>query len=413
MGLTTKVMLNKVRQKSNGTFPLVLRVTYNTKVIYFPLGHTLSEKDWNEKNQEVKPSSKITSNVTRLNNQIRTNVSAIYHQLVSLQESGELDQLGLKEAKAKITGKTNPKNDDVFAFLSSEIDALREARKTGNASVYKNLEGKLRNFHGSRSLPFMKVDYAFLKRLEVDHLANGGEEGGLSVYMRTLRAAFNKAINSGIISTEIYPFSRYKIKNPKKKTPKALNEENFSMFRSIDLAEFPHLERTRDLYMASFYMRGMNWMDMAYLTVANITGGEGEERITYIRRKTKQPFNMKVVEPLKLIFQKYINFEQGQNEVFLLPILQGVEDSSKYEMTIRNKRLRANKYLKAIAEKAEIPTFSIYSARHTYATFGKRKGVPTIVIQQQMGHATETMTQTYLDSFENTVLDEYDKIILK
>jgi len=56
--------------------------------------------------------------------------------------------------------------------------------------------------------------------------------------------------------------------------------------------------------------------------------------------------------------------------------------------------------------------FTIYAARHTYATMGKRRGVPTAVIQEGLGHATESMTQTYLDSFENKVVDDYDELIM-
>jgi integrase/recombinase XerD len=43
---------------------------------------------------------------------------------------------------------------------------------------------------------------------------------------------------------------------------------------------------------------------------------------------------------------------------------------------------------------------------------GKRKGVPTAVIQESLGHKTESITQTYLDSFGNNVIDDFDYIIM-
>ena len=70
-----------------------------------------------------------------------------------------------------------------------------------------------------------------------------------------------------------------------------------------------------------------------------------------------------------------------------------------------------NKRLKEIAELCGIDSLTIYTARHTYATMGKRRGVPTAVIQESLGHKTEATTQTYLDSFENEVVDEYDEMI--
>ena len=56
--------------------------------------------------------------------------------------------------------------------------------------------------------------------------------------------------------------------------------------------------------------------------------------------------------------------------------------------------------------------FTIYAASHTYATMGKRRGVPTAVIQEGLGHPTESMSQTYLDSFEDKVVDDYDELIM-
>ncbi len=66
--LTTKVQLNKVRQKNDGTYPLVIRITYNRKTAYLPLGFNLPEKEFDAKNRRIRPSSKIASNINRLNN---------------------------------------------------------------------------------------------------------------------------------------------------------------------------------------------------------------------------------------------------------------------------------------------------------------------------------------------------------
>ena len=63
-------------------------------------------------------------------------------------------------------------------------------------------------------------------------------------------------------------------------------------------------------------------------------------------------------------------------------------------------------------KQCQIQPFTIYTARHTYATMGKMKGVPTAVIQESLGHKTESTTQTYLDSFENKVVDDFDELIM-
>jgi len=39
--------------------------------------------------------------------------------------------------------------------------------------------------------------------------------------------------------------------------------------------------------------------------------------------------------------------------------------------------------------------------------------VLTTVIQENLGHQTEAITQTYFNSFENSVVDQYDELIMK
>ena len=56
-----------------------------------------------------------------------------------------------------------------------------------------------------------------------------------------------------------------------------------------------------------------------------------------------------------------------------------------------------------------IPT---YVARHSYATVLKRAGVSTSIICESLGHSSEKVTQYYLDSFENSQIDEAMKNLL-
>lgn len=150
-------------------------------------------------------------------------------------------------------------------------------------------------------------------------------------------------------------------------------------------------------------------MDMAYLTPGNIQGDF--ERITYVRQKTGEPFNVKINPNLKAIMLEFLGQGYSSND-YIFPILKETRGSTNESMVIRNKRQRLNKRLKEIAELLDIEPFTIYTARHIYATTAKRKGVPTAVIQEGLGHSTESMTQTYLDSFENSVVDDYDDLIM-
>ena len=405
--LTTKVLLNKVRQKQDGTFPLAIRITYNRKTIYLPLGYNLAEKDFDAKNQRIRSSSKIASNITRLNNGIQEKLKKIYDTVTRLEEEGKIESLSMSSLKKEIEGKSVG-NMDFFNFVDSLIPDLKKAGKFGNAEIYKTLRNRIEKFHGKRSLPFRQINYAFIKMLETQHYASGNTAGGLSVYLRTLRSVYKKAIKHGIAKENHNPFNDYSIKNG---TPKRqfLNKEQLENFKNAVIEE-PHLAKARDLYMASFYLRGMNWMDMALLKGDSIQGDL--ERITYIRAKTRNKlFSIKITPALKQILLNY-NKDKIEEDGYVFPILFKDVSPNQIHETIKNKRKRQNIYLKLLAERLELPKFTIYTARHTYANILKRSGAPSNVIQDSLGHTTEAMTQAYLSSFETNVIDDYDAKIM-
>jgi len=405
--LTTKVLLNKVRQKQDGTFPLVIRITYNRKSIYLPFGYNLAEKDFDAKNQRIRPSSKIASNITRLNNGIQEKLKKIYDTISRLEEDGKIESLAMSSIKKEIEGKSVG-NMDFFQFIDSLILDFKKAGKYGNAEIYRTLRNRIEKFHGKRSLPFRQINYAFVKKLETNHYASGNTAGGLSVYLRTLRSVYKKAIKHGIAKENHNPFNDYSIKNG---TPKRqfLNGEQLTTLKDA-LIEEPFLAKARDLYMASFYLRGMNWMDMALLKGDNIQGDF--ERITYIRAKTRNKlFSIKITPALKQILLSYNNGQIGKDD-YIFPILTKDVSQNQTHETIKNKRKRQNIYLKRLAERLELPKFTIYTARHTYANILKRSGAPSNVIQDSLGHTTEAMTQAYLNSFETNVIDDYDAKIM-
>lgn len=111
---------------------------------------------------------------------------------------------------------------------------MLNAKKIGNAVVYRNLHNKLKAFHGGEQLTFSQINYNFLRRLEVNHYANDNKPGALSVYMRTLRALYNAAIKEGLAKPDHYPFRDYKIKNGDTKR-RALNQQEFKQLKEVEL----------------------------------------------------------------------------------------------------------------------------------------------------------------------------------
>ena len=121
--------------------------------------------------------------------------------------------------------------------------------------------------------------------------------------------------------------------------------------------------------------------------------------------------NLAIHPKLLTIIEKYISKETAQADDFVFPILSKEIKESDYYTVIKEKRNTLNRSLSRIGKEIGEPDITFYSARHTYATRSKRKGVPTSAISDALGHSTEQTTQTYLESFEDQVIDAYDEML--
>ena len=160
----------------------------------------------------------------------------------------------------------------------------------------------------------------------------------------------------------------------------------------------------RDFYLASFYLHGMNWMDMCLLRYGNLS--DDLTRLQYVRKKTGKPFNLKVTDQLMNSINALKEFDSSNRKDFIFPVLKLEDDPAKYLTKINNRRLKINKYLKMVAKDLGISSFSIYSARHTYATMLWENSGSAAVTQRSLGHKTEEQTQEYLSHFGNEKVDQ-------
>ena len=130
--------------------------------------------------------------------------------------------------------------------------------------------------------------------------------------------------------------------------------------------------------------------------------------------KTKELFNIELLQPAKEILKHYESLSDKDNESYIFPILNENHNTPNMLYNRKVKMLRKiNKDLKEIASLVGIDSeLTTYVARHSYATILKKSGVATAIISEAMGHDSEKTTKIYLESFENKVLDEASKALL-
>ena len=205
-----------------------------------------------------------------------------------------------------------------------------------------------------------------------------------------------------LVKQEDYPFKKFKVSKLHQETVKrALSKDEI-------LAVINYPTKGKDFYTRlavalftfSYFMGGINFVDMAYLTDKNIMEG----RLIYHRKKTSKLINLPLQDEALMVLKRYKDSCKG----YLFPILSNEHKSEQQKLNRLHKVItKVNRALKAIGEELNIPIkLTTYCARHSYATVLKRAGVATSIISESLGHSSERVTQIYLDSFENNQIDK-------
>lgn len=397
-----KVALGRDSISLNGEYPIVIKVVHNRGKRIVNLAQRVRVDDWNEKRGMVNeklggPEQKRYSK--KINYYIDTEIMKLKKIVLDLESTSPYytvdDILNVYQKKISFVS--------VFNYIREIIDSLERIGKNGNSNVYRGAMGILQKYSRGRDLTFEEINYSFLKNFEAHMQARGSKVNTVSFYLRTIRSVYNRAIKDGVVREEFYPFKKITIK--KEKTIKrALNRDDIAAIKDLNISGRPLLELARDIFMFSFYMRGMSFKDIAFLKVNNIFA----DRIYYSRQKTAQKLNIKMTEKAKEIIMKYSDL--SDKEGFLFPLIKypGRNEFNQYKNSYR----KTNRRLKIVGDILGFrEPLTTYVARHSWATIAKRSGIPTSVISEGLGHDSEKTTQIYLDSFENNVLDAANEMV--
>lgn len=405
MNTSIKVVLYTSKKLSNNRFPVMLRIIKNRKVKYISTGISCSKEFWDEELQIPKKKHPLykEAKITIANKILEA-------EKLVLNLDNENKNLSACEIKGKLK-KGKVSNTLLFAYFEKIIARFRASGQIKNSEIYKDTRRNLRPFITSHDIPFSDVDIAFLNKFEEYLKAKGKGGNTIYLYLRTLRALFNKAIKEEVCGEQYYPFKKFSLsKYANIKTNKrAISKPDIRKIISLKVKD-DNLILARDLFLFSYYCRGMNFTDIAFLKWKDINN----KRMSYTRQKTKELFNIELLEPAIKILNYYKSETYQSKGSYVFPIFNEAHVSPQTLYNRKVKILRVvNKNLKKIGEKAkiEIP-LTTYVARHTYATILKNQGISTSIISQALGHDSEKTTQIYLESFQNEILDKASRSIL-
>ena len=292
------------------------------------------------------------------------------------------------------------KETSLFSFMHNVIAQLKQLGKVRTSETYTATLKSFMAFREEQNVPLDGITSDLMLLYEA-HLKNRGVRmNTISFYMRNLRAVYNRAVEKGL-TPQNNPF-RHVYTGVDKTVKRAIPITEIKALKELDLSLKPSLDFARDMFLFSFYTRGMSFIDMAYLRKSDLKNGI----LTYRRRKTGQELTIKWEKCMEEIIAKYPKNETD----FLLPIItkQG-KDRKQYDNALH----LVNYHLKNLSEMLQLQRpLTMYVARHSWASAAKAKNVPLSVISEGMGHDSEATTQIYLASLETSIVDKANKMIL-
>jgi len=406
MDATITVICYKSKVLSNGESPLMLRITKNRRRSMKSLGISLHPEYWNFEKNEPKPDCPNKKELEQLI--LKTKIE--YQQkLLTAKINGEnfTSETLVKNSTPKIKAQT------VEQFYFELINTLRDNGNVGNSYAYLNSYNSLKNFNNGKKLiyTFDRIDIQFLNRYETWLRRNGNKEITISYNFRTLRAAFNKAIESKIVNKSKNPFSDFKISKFSTRTIKrALSKCDILKILNYTPTNNTYYRKlAHDVFCFSYLCGGISFVDIANLTPDNVEN----ERLIYNRQKTNTAINLPLADKAKQYIAKYE--AQCKDSSHLFPILNETIHKTPIQKRDRVKKVlkHVNRELKSIGEELKIKQeVTSYVARHSFATVLKNSGVNVALISEALGHSELSTTQIYLDSFENRQFNEAMKHLL-
>lgn len=388
-----KIILFTSKTLANGQHPIVLRVTFNRERRYYSQGYSSIPENWNADLERIQR-KRLSDEERRANlyfNKLSEDIKEwkeYYNNMEFSFASFELKFLNTS------TGK-------VVDYFTEVIKALEAENRLGSVSTYKDTLSRLKAFK-KKDVTFHDVDLKFIQKFDKFLTSNGNSIATRGIYLRTLRAVYNRAIKQGIVKKELYPFLDFKIKTAKARK-RALNDAQIDALKSYKPKDGSRTQESLNYFLFSYYCRGMNLTDIANLKWSHIRNN----RIFYTRKKTDDQIDIFINDKIAPILANY-----SGNEGYVFPILEN-------GLTAKTKRYRVHAMLKKINEDIQglaneigLPEdVTFYWGRHSFATRLKRKNIPISVIQESLGHSTEQVTRNYLDSFETERFDAIGEIL--
>ena len=407
------IYLDTRRAKANGGYPVKLRVytSHPRKQKLYPTQFELTEKEFDSIWNTSKPRKEFQAK--------RKQLQAIEVKANKVAEA--LTPFTFEQFEKKLYRKAGEGVNVKFQYQRA-IEEFLSNDRIGTASTYDLSQKALKEFvekgqnRKYKNLTFFDVTPKFLQECE-NYLTEtkGRSITTASMYLRALKAVFNRAIEEKEIEKDYYPFGKRKYQvSSSSNVKKALSKEQLGiLFNANPKNEFE--EKAKDFWFFSYACNGINIKDIAQLRFKDIIDG----KFTFYRAKVKttskaklKPVTVYLNDFSNRIIEKYSKNSPAPNDL-VFDIISEADSPREQHLKINNFNRFIGQHLKKLAKREGLPgEISAYWARHSFATNAVRSGASLEFIQESLGHNNIKTTQQYFAGFDNDTRKEFSQSIM-
>ena len=392
-----KLILDQRRESKSKTYPLIFRICAKGKTRDISSGIKLTEQQFSPKYEQI-----IGDDVT--NNKLQA-LKIEYLQKIHLFVLKNKGAENVQELKSFLEGKLSHEYT-IYSFWEEQITSLNNTSRNGTARAYKIALSSI-NKCINLQISFDKLTYKSLVELEAMLFMKGMTTNGISVYLRTLKAVYNKAINLDLVGYEFYPFRKFKIKKAST-TPRVLTLQELKSYFNLKLDKTSTYYKSWLIGKLIFMLRGINSKDLLMLNQKNIKN----DRIIYRRAKTKKIYSIPLLPEIVVLLNEFT-----PNDVSILGAIteEEVKNSTSFVEIMSQKRKVINSHLKKIGKMIESnESITTYVFRYSFSNVAKQLGYSKDLISEALGHNYgNSTTSHYLEQFHQDELDELTVKVIK
>ena len=276
-------------------------------------------------------------------------------------------------------------------------------KKWNTASLYRSVFIKVNKFSNGKEVALSTISPRWLKSFEAYMRSSGNCWNTISTYMRVLNAAYNEAVLTNHAKFRPLLFNKV-YTGVVADRGNALDVHDMEQLVKLsfdkDSPLKPKLQQTLQYFTLMFLLRGMPFVDMAFLKKRELK----RNIISYRRMKTGRPLVVELEEPAQQLLRILANREKSSP--YLFPFLHHPESSEKahneYKTVLRNFNNRLETIGNILGIQQKITT---YTARHTWVTIAFTCNISSAIISQSVGHSSIKVTEIYLKPFQQAAIN--------